>query len=154
MNVGGITVFKNKLLNISLIIIISIAFLGVATYFLYQYIFPSKAALGDEFKEPSIEEILPLTVNVPKMNTNLGDSSVIVIEMTIQTDNQKAKDEADKRIFQIKDSINLYLKSLTSDNFSTEENINQFKEDLIIRLNSLLQEGKVVRIDITQLFVQ
>lgn len=147
--------FKNKLINISLIIIISLVFLGVATYFLYQYIFPNVETTTEvEIKEPSIDEILPLTVQVPKISTNLGDSSIIVIEMTLQTDNTKAKVEAEKRMFQIQDKINLYLVNVTSDAFSSEEKINKFKADLILRINSILQEGKVVSIDITQLFVQ
>lgn len=145
--------FKNKLVNISIIIIISIAILGIAAFFLYQYIFPDVETV-EQHKEPTIDEIIPLTVSVPKINTNLGDSSIIVLELTLQTDSEEAKIEAEKRIYQIKDAINLYLKNLTIESFSTEEKINQFKTDLILRLNKLLQEGKIVRIDITQLFVQ
>lgn len=147
--------FKNKLLNISLIILISLAFLGVATYFLYQYIFPNgEEKVVETTKEPSIDEILPLTVQVPKISTNLGDSSLIVIEMTLQTDNEKAKIEAEKRMYQIQDKINLYLVNLTRESFSSEEKINNFKADLMVRINSILQEGKVVKVDITQLYVQ
>lgn len=147
--------FKNKLLNISLIILISLAFLGVATYFLYQFIFPSgEVKVVQTTKEPSIDQILPLTVQVPKISTNLGDSSLIVIEMTLQTDNEKAKIEAEKRMYQIQDKINLYLVNLTRESFSSEEKINNFKADLMVRINSILQEGKVVKVDITQLYVQ
>lgn len=147
--------FKNKLLNISLIILITLAFLGVATYFLYQYIFPGdEEKIVETTKEPSIDEILPLTVQVPKISTNLGDSSIIVIEMTLQTDSEKAKIEAEKRMYQIQDKINLYLVNLTRESFSSEEKINNFKVDLMVRINSILQEGKVVKIDITQLYVQ
>lgn len=145
--------FKNKLLNISIIILISISVLGVGAYFLYQYIFPDVEAT-EEIKEPSIDEILLLTVDVPKISTNLGDSSIIVIEMTLQTDSEEAKHEAEKRMFQIKDKINLYLKGLNAESFQTEENINKFKIELMARLNELLQEGKIVNIDITQLFLQ
>jgi len=148
-------VFKNKLLNISLIILISLAILGVATYFLYLYIFPSnEEEVVATTSEPSIDEILPLTVQVPKMTTNLGDSSIIAIEMTLQTDSEEAKLEAEKRMDQIKDRVILYLVNLTSDSFSSEEKINNFKVDLMVRINSILQEGKVVNINITQLYVQ
>jgi len=147
-------VFKNKLFNISLIIIIAISLLGIITFFLYQYTIGDTTTEAAEKKPPTIDEILPLTVNVPKLNTNLGDSTIIVLELTLQTDNEKAKIEADKRMYQIKDRINLMLKNLTIESFSTEEKITQFKSDLMLRLNKILQEGKVVKVDITQIFLQ
>lgn len=151
-----IPLFKNKLLNISIIIIIAITILGAAAFFLYQYIFPDAQTVEaeEDVKEPSIDEILTLTVDVPKISTNLADSSIIMLEMTLQTDNQNAKKEADKRMFQIKDRINLFLKNLTIESFSTEDKIKQFKTELIERLNKILHDGKVVNIDITQLFLQ
>jgi len=97
---------------------------------------------------------LPLTVSIPKINTNLGDSSIIVFEVTLQTDNKKAKAEADKRMFQLTDNINLFLKNQTKDSFSSEENINNLKAQLINRLNNILTEGKIVKVNITQLFLQ
>ena len=146
--------FGNKLLNYSIIIIIAITFLGVAAFFLYQNIFPKVDTVGEEVKEPSIDEILPLMVSVPKINTNLGDSSMIVIQMTLQTSNEKTKKEAEKRMDQILDRTNLYLRNLTSESFSTEPKINNFKSDLIERLNTILQEGTIDTIEITQLFLQ
>ncbi|OEG00410.1 hypothetical protein BHF71_00430 [Vulcanibacillus modesticaldus] len=146
--------FKNKLLNISLIIIIAITLLGIVAYFLYQYIFYDVSQQEEVPIEPTIDEIIPLTVNVPKISTNLGDSTIIVLELTLQMDNEDAKIEAEKRMFQIKDRINLYLKNLTYESFSTEEKIKKFKTNLIGRLNNILQDGKVVNIDITQLFLQ
>ncbi|WP_339063310.1 flagellar basal body-associated FliL family protein [Tepidibacillus marianensis] len=147
--------FKNKLFNMSLIIIISIALLAVIAFFLYQYTFGNvKSAQGNQVKAPSIDEIVPMTVKVPKISTNLGDSTVIVLEMTLQTDNEKAKTEAEKRMFQIQDKVNLLLKNQTVKSFSSEEKINQFKTELIARLNKILLEGKVVNVDITQIFLQ
>ncbi len=130
---------------------ISISLLGITAYFLYQYIFPSTNTVQGVV---TIDDLLPRTVNVPKISTNLGNSSIVVIEMTLLASNQKAKQEADKRMFQIKDRINLYLKNLTIESFSTEEKINQFKTNLIKRLNNLLQDGKIEGIDITQLILQ
>lgn len=148
--------FKNKLLVMLLIIVGAILLLSVAAYFLYLTVFPQhdQEAVEGESKVQSIDEILPLIISIPKINTNLGDSSIIVIELTLQVDNEKAAEEAEKRIYQIQDRINLYLKNLTIDSFSTEDKILQFKAELITRLNTLLQEGKVVSIDITQLFLQ
>jgi len=138
----------------SLIIIISLAVLGVVAFFLYQYTFGNIQSQSKQVKVPTIDEIVPMTVKVPKISTNLGDSTVIVLEMTLQTDNEKAKTEAEKRMFQIQDKVNLLLKNQTSKSFSSEEKINQFKTELISRLNTLLLEGKVANIDLTQIFLQ
>lgn len=139
----------------SLIIIISIALLVVVAFFLYQYTFWNvKSVQGNQVKAPSIDEIVPLTVKVPKISTNLGDSTVIVLEMTLQMDNKDAKVEAEKRMFQIQDKVNLLLKNQTAKSFASEEKINQFKVELISRLNKILLEGKVVHVDITQIFLQ
>lgn len=147
--------FKNKLFNMTLIIFIAMTLLSIVAFILFQFTFQT-VKTSEEIEEEvlSIDEIIPLTVHVPKINTNLGDSTIIVLELTLQTDNEKAKEEADKRIYQIKDRINLLLKNLTYESFSTEEKIVQFKSDLMVRLNNILLEGKVVNIDITQLFLQ
>lgn len=149
------TVFKNKLLNYTIIIIIALTLLGFTGVFLYKNIFANKDPDPiQKVNGPTIDEILPLTVSVPKINTNLGDSSIIVIELMLQTDNEDVKVEAEKRMFQIKDRILLYLRNLTADSFATEEKIKRFKSDLIVKLNPLLQDGKIVNIDITQIFLQ
>lgn len=145
--------FKNKLLNISIIIIITIVLLGTASYFLYQYIFPDNTGESIE-KVPKVYEV---TCDIPKISTNLGDYSVIVLELTlkIQTEKEKlALEETRNKMSKIKDEIIIFLKNYSMKSFSSVELINQFKEDLIIRINEILEDGKVISIDITQLFYQ
>ncbi len=145
--------FKNKLLNISIIIIITIVLLGAVSYFLYLYIFPSNSEDSME-KNQKITEI---KFDIPKISTNLGDSSVIVLELTliIETDNEKLMlEETGNKMSKIKDEIIIFLKNYSLKSFSSVELINQFKKDLIIRINNILENGKVISIDITQLFYQ
>lgn len=145
--------FKNKLLNISIIIIITIALLGAVSYVLYQYIFPGNS----EEVEKTNQKLIETTFDIPKISTNLGDSSVIVLELTliIQTEDEElALEEAESKMSKIKDEIIIFLKNYSMESFSSVELINQFKKDLIIRINNILQVGKVISIDITQLFYQ
>jgi len=144
-------VFKNKLLNISIIIFITIALLGGVSFILYQYIFPQKSDIEVDKK------LIEVTVDIPKISTNLGDSSVIVLELTltIQTDNDELTlEEANTKIYKIKDEIIVFLKNYSMKSFSSVEEINQFKKDLTVRINEIIESGKVVSIDITQLFYQ
>ncbi|MFV9509851.1 flagellar basal body-associated FliL family protein [Tepidibacillus sp. LV47] len=146
--------FKNKLFNMTLIIVL-ITILAMVAFLLYQFTFQNvRTVQGNQVKSPSIDEIVSLTVKVPKISTNLGDSTAIVLEMTLQMDNKDAKVEAEKRMFQIQDKVNLLLKNQTAKSFASEEKINQFKAELISRLNKILLEGKVVQVDITQIFLQ
>ena len=143
--------FKNKLLNISIIIFITVALLGVVSFFLYQYIFPGNI---DNAVDEELEEV---TIDIPKISTNLGDSSVIVIELTltIQTDDPElALEEAHSKTYKIEDEIIIFLKNYSIKSFSSVDLINQFKEDLTVGVNEIIESGKVVSIDITQLFYQ
>ncbi|MGD9677123.1 MAG: flagellar basal body-associated FliL family protein [Vulcanibacillus sp.] len=143
--------FKNKLLNISIIIIITVALLGVVSFFLYQYIFPGNIDNAVE------EELTEVTIDIPKISTNLGDSSVIVLELTltIQTDDPELiLEEAHSKTYKIEDEIIIFLKNYSIESFSSVDLINQFKEDLTLGINEIIESGKVVSIDITQLFYQ
>lgn len=146
--------FKNKLLNISIIIIISIVLLGVLAFVLYQYVFPGAQ---ESNQEEDVIEYEKAIVSIPKISTNLGDSSVISIEMTftLQTeDEDEALKEAEEKLYQIKDEINLFVKNYSKDSFFTEASINMFKKDLTLRINDILELGQVIYVDITQLYCQ
>ncbi len=148
--------FKNRMLNISMMIIVSLIVLVVAFFFLYQFTFPSAEGKDNptQPKEKPIDEILPLIVKIPKINTNLGDSTIVSIELSFQASNSKTKEEIEQRMFQIQDRINLLLKNLTIDSINTEEKLTQFKSELKNRLNKLLQEGTIEEVEITQLIYQ
>lgn len=119
--------FKNKLLNISIIIIISIILLGILAFVLYQYIFPGST----DNNQDKVIEYEEAVVTIPKISTNLGDSSIISIQMTItvQTkDQEDAISESEEKMYKIKDEINLFVKNYSIDSFSTEASINMFKK--------------------------
>ena len=148
--------FKNRMLNISMIIIVSMIVLAIIFFFLYQVTFPSALTKdkNNAIEKKSIDKILPLVVDIPKINTNLGDATIVSVELSLQASNSKTKEEIEKRMFQVKDRINLLLKNLTIDSINTEEKLVQFKSELKNRLNTILQEGTIEEIEITQLIYQ
>ncbi len=148
--------FKNKLFNMALIIIIAITLLGIVFFVLYRtnFLLPNNnTANVEKVKEPSIDEILKSKLDIPEITTNLSDGRYIVIALSIQLDNEKAKVEAEKRIFQIKDKINLLLKSVSSQDLSTEDGIIKLKLEIMNRVNQIMQDGKINNIDITKILI-
>ena len=50
-------------------------------------------------KEPTIDEMIEATVDIPEITTNLASNDFIRISFKIQTDSKKAKEELEKRKF-------------------------------------------------------
>ncbi len=52
-----------------------------------------------ESKEPTIEEILLASVDIPEITTNLADGHYAILQLKIQTDSEDAAKELTKRDF-------------------------------------------------------
>ena len=89
---------NNKLLTVLLLLLIAITLVGVITL----VIFLNTDSRSVEGSEPSIDEIVKASVEVPEITTNLSDDGFIKISFTIQTDSAKGKKELEKRLFQVK----------------------------------------------------
>jgi len=140
----------------ALIIIIAITLLGIVFFVLYRtnFLLPNNnTANVEKVKEPSIDEILKSTLDIPEITTNLSDGRYIVIALSVQLDNEKAKVEAEKRMFQIKDKINLLLKTVSSQDLSTEDGIIKLKLEIMNRINQIMQDGKINNVDITKILI-
>lgn len=105
-------------------------------------------------KEPSIDEVLEASVDVPQITTNLASNDFIRISFKIQTDNKKAKEELEKRDFQVKDIIIQELSEMTAKDIQGKEGQLKLKEALKGKINGLMQEGKVEEVFITESLLQ
>ncbi|AKS38054.1 flagellar basal body-associated protein FliL [Anoxybacillus gonensis] len=109
---------------------------------------------GEDSKEPTVDEIVASSFDVPEMMTNLMDGSFIKIAFKIQADSEKAKEEAEKRDFQIKNIIIEELSEMTAEQFKGKQGKLLLEKKLQERINKLMQEGKVERIYITSFVLQ
>lgn len=105
---------------------------------------------GSGPKEPSIDEVLEASVDVPQLTTNLASNDFIRISFKIQTDNKKAKEELEKRDFQVKDIIIQELSEMTAEDIQGKEGQTKLKEVLKGKINGLMQKGKVEEVYITE----
>ncbi|MEN8699468.1 flagellar basal body-associated protein FliL [Bacillus infantis] len=140
---------NNKLVMIMLIILIAITLVGAVALVVVM-----KFTGEEKDKEPSIEEVLEASVDITEITTNLASDDLIRISFKVQTDNKKAKEELEKRDFQVKNIIIEELSEKNADELQGKEGKQSLQDDLKTKINSLMQEGKVEKVYITESLLQ
>ncbi|KXZ14956.1 flagellar basal body-associated protein FliL [Bacillus nakamurai] len=138
---------KKKLVIIMLIILVVIAGLGAAAYFVVS-------GNSEKDKKPTIDEVVAATVSVDDITTNLKSNTIIRIGIKLETDSSKAKEELEKRDFQVKDNIISILADTSADEIEGDKGREAFKNTLKEKINSYLQAGKVQKVYITSFNLQ
>ncbi|SDY71811.1 flagellar FliL protein [Evansella caseinilytica] len=142
--------FKNRLANIMFIILITLTLIGALILVLYTQFFQETDASG----EPTIEEILKVSVETEEITTNLLSNHIIRTKFVIQLDNKKAKSEFEKRDFQVNNIIIQELSDMKESDFRGSEGIEKLEERLRKALNEIMQEGEVVNVYMNQRVIQ
>ncbi|MFD2443530.1 flagellar basal body-associated protein FliL [Bacillus sp. CGMCC 1.16607] len=140
---------NNKLLMIMIVMLVAIALVGAIAVTIIL-----KTSNEGKEKEPSIEEIIEASVDVPELTTNLASNDFIRISFKIQTDGKKAKEELEQRDFQVKNIIIQELSEKKSEELKSKEGKIQLENTLKEKIDSLMQEGHVVKVYITQSLLQ
>ena len=132
-----------------LILLVVIALVGaVAIVMLLNY------NNEEEQNEPTIDEVLEASVDIPEITTNLASNDFIRISFKIQTDSKEAKEELEKRDFQVNNIIILELSGLKVEDIQGKEGQIKLEETLTTKINEIMQEGKVQKVYITQFLLQ
>lgn len=141
---------KNKLLTIMLIMLLAIALIGVLAVVVINNMNSTKGVN----QQPSADEIVKESVDIPEITTNLAGNQYIKIAFTIQTDSSKAKDELDKRSFQAKNIIITQLSEMKGEELTSKVGKEKLQEVIKTELNKVMQEGQVKQVYITSLILQ
>ncbi|MFJ8234354.1 flagellar basal body-associated protein FliL [Ureibacillus sp. NPDC094379] len=140
---------NNKLLTIMLIILVTILLIGIVIFVLLTQFNKQSTAL-----EPTIDEIVEASVDVPEIMTNLADDSYVKLTLKIQTTSKEAAEELEKRNFQVNHIVIGELSEMTEENLSGKEGKILFESTIKAQLNELMQEGEVEQIYITSYIIQ
>ncbi|MFT8319503.1 MAG: flagellar basal body-associated protein FliL [Bacillus sp. (in: firmicutes)] len=140
---------NNKVVMIMLILILAIAIIGTG-----GFIYLSKFAGDQKEKEPSIDEVIESSVDIPEITTNLASDSFIRISFKIQTDSKKAKEELEKRDFQVQNIIIQELSEKTEQDLKGKKGQLDLENDLKDKINELMQNGEIVQVYITNSLLQ
>ena len=140
---------NNKLVMTMFILLVIIALVGaVAIIMLLNTNNQGKDS------EPTIDEVLEMSVDIKEITTNLASNDFIRISFKIQTDSKDAKEELEKRDFQVNNIIILELSGLEVEEIQGKEGQLKLEETLKTKINEILQEGKVQKVYITQFLLQ
>jgi flagellar FliL protein len=142
---------NNKLLVTMLIIITTITLIGAVSLVLIMKFTQTDK---EEVKEPTIDEIIEYSVDIPEITTNLLNGDFVRVQFKIQTENKKAKEELEKRDFQVKSIIIQELSEMSTEQFQGREGKVNLETIIKDRINELMQEGNVLQVYTTAFVLQ
>ncbi|MCM3637869.1 flagellar basal body-associated protein FliL [Sporosarcina luteola] len=140
---------KNKALTIALIIVVTLTLVGIIGLILTLQLKGDSAP-----KEPTIDDIIEASVDVPEIMTNLSGRQFIRISLKIQTTDKKAAAELAKRDFQIQNIVIQELSEMTSKDFEGKAGKQAFEDSIKSQLNPLMQEGEIEKVYIVSYIIQ
>lgn len=132
-----------------MIMVVTFVLLGAVSWVVVKQMSPKAEA-----KEPSIEEVLSYSVDVPEMTTNLSSNDFIRISFKIQTDGKKAKEELQQRDFMVNNIIIEELSELNATDLKGKKGKELIETTIRKRVDSLMQEGSVEKVYITSMMIQ
>ncbi|WP_285766602.1 flagellar basal body-associated protein FliL [Peribacillus sp. SI8-4] len=141
---------KKNLLTIILIILVAITLVGVIAVVVVTKLSEPTSAEA----KPSIDEIVKSSVEIPEITTNLDGNDYIKISFMVQTENKKAKEELEKRSFQMKNIIITELSEMKAEELTGKKGKEKLQNLLKARMNELMEEGKVEKVYITSSILQ
>ncbi|WP_010630948.1 flagellar basal body-associated FliL family protein [Sporolactobacillus vineae] len=143
--------FKSKGLNIIFILMIVMIIGTVIAYFLLSGYAQSRA----DVRNPSIDEInKDLTVSTGEITTNIQGDHFIKVDFNIQVSNKQARDELQKRSFQMKNAVIYVVSDLTAGKIQNQQGIAGLENQIKNRINGFLQSGTVTHVYTTEKIVQ
>ncbi|MDT8859018.1 flagellar basal body-associated protein FliL [Alkalihalobacillus sp. MEB130] len=142
--------FKNKLVNIMLIILVSLTLVGVVAFVLVNHYLQEP----DPNAEPTIDEIIAQSFETKEITTNLLSNDYVRASFRIHVDSKSALSEVQKRDFQVNNIILRSLSGKRASDLAGPEGIEGFEKDIRDQINKLMQEGEVIQVYTTTWVVQ
>jgi flagellar FliL protein len=149
---------KKKLIIILIPILLLV--LGGGGFFAYKTFFAKEEKekppekIANEIKKAEEQGV---ELEVGTFVANLADKDAdryIKVTVIMEVQDEKVKEEATKRMPQIKDAINTLLFTKTSEELKSPEGIEKLKEEIIRRTNAILPLGGVKDVYFTEFIIQ
>ncbi|OEF98615.1 flagellar basal body-associated FliL family protein [Desulfuribacillus alkaliarsenatis] len=136
--------FQNKLLNISLIILIALSLLAIVSVLAYMLFYDGTLDDNDEPRPVSGSDVQELAIKTDKITTNLADGRMIILTLSLLAEDRRSRDELQQRMVQVNDLIITTLHSQTRKDFETTEGLESYKLLLLQRLNQIMERGTII----------
>ncbi|TFJ94672.1 flagellar basal body-associated protein FliL [Lentibacillus salicampi] len=95
-------------------------------------------------KAQSIDEVAEHSYETPEITTDLQNGSFVRIQFQIVTDGKKAKEEAEKREFQLKNILIKELAKMDEEDFKT--GLSDLEDVVQLKLNEVMTEGMITEV--------
>ncbi len=128
---------NQKVFKTMLAILIVLTVIGVVALVMIMTISGKEKEDG----KPSIDEVIENSFETEELTTDLKNDRYVRIQFRIVTNSKEAKEELQKRDFQLKNILIKELSKMNQDEFKT--GVDNLENMLKTRLNELMVEGKV-----------
>jgi flagellar FliL protein len=158
--------FKNKILNIAIIILVCVTLLVGAAVVVWMFVINNdgQASPADQAKQLaqqtaarqlSAKEIVSLTSLLDNVTTNLADQKhIISISFAFQLENKKAYDEFEMlKATRVQAIVLKILHSTEPDSLFEPGGFDRLSAQLMNEINPILLEGEITQIDITNFVI-
>lgn len=132
-----------------IILLVAVILIGVILFVLLTQFNKPTGAI-----EPTIDEIVEATVEIPEITTNLADKRVVRLSLKVQTTSKDAAAELTKRVFQVQNIAIQELSEMEQKDLEGKQGKQIFQKSLKTRLNELMQEGEVQEVYFTSFITQ
>lgn len=143
--------FRNKTINIVLIVVLSLVLLGTVLFVAYETVLAPKSS-GP--KVMSAAELAAAQYDLGKTVTNLQGDSLIQVSISLQGNNANLKKELDDRKAQVMDIINQILHTTSAQDIQKPDGYKVLKQRIVTELNKVLQQGKLTDAYLSDIVVQ
>jgi flagellar protein FliL len=140
---------SSKAVTIMVSMLVAIVLVGAGGYFVFKQFVPKTEAA-----EPSAKELEKLMVETEEITTNLSDQAYIKIKFKIQAENKDAKEELEKRLFQVNNLIIYEVSNKKTEDLSGQKGLIDLENTLKDKISKVMQDGKVVRVYTTHKIIQ
>lgn len=127
----------NKVIKTFLISCLSIVVIAGAAILIILYLPGNNDTSGAE----TIDDIVEHSYETPDITTDLQDGSFVRIQFQILTDSKRAKEEVEKRDFQIKNILIKELAQMDEEKFKS--GLHELEQELKNKLNDVMTEGEI-----------
>ncbi|MDF2814133.1 MAG: flagellar basal body protein FliL [Paenibacillus sp.] len=154
--------FKNRMLQWLIMILISITLIALAGFVLWNYLDkqaqpedPAVAAAtsvnGVKPKQLTADQIVEQTVEIVDITTNLAGKDFVKISFAFELDSKKSKEEFEKLNTRIKAFIIQTLADLKAEDIRGSKGYDLISTSLLNKINPILTQGKLRQVDITNI---
>ncbi len=155
--------FKNKLLQLGVIILIALALIAVVVVILFNTILDTSPDPTDptanvkekvedvDSKKYSADELLEMSSHMNDMVANLSNKDIVQLSLTFELDSVTAKEEFEKLDFITKDIVLKTIADMKPEDIEGAKGIDFLSATLMNKINPKLSEGKLREIYVTKL---